>query len=199
MIIGISSLLNRLNLHEGKRSKPTAWISVGFLPVYNDNRAKGLRLGSGYESIRAKKIRLFRRCWIEFLDGWEEKTRNAIMLPWGDGVQRLTNIFFGGLLGDQQEGDKYTAEPVVCHRCTSASTDFLNPHAPAHPKTMKCMRLNVEAAASGAHLKGSRGKWVVKWTQVGATCVLGQVPDSSDNVSCILLHLQIFRRQALRI
>ena len=85
--------------------------------------------------------------------------------PIGGGSPAPNKIFFFGcLLGDQQEGDKYTAEPVVCHRCSSASTDFLNPHAPAHPKTMKCMRLNVEAAASGAHLKGSRGKWVVKLT-----------------------------------
>lgn len=159
--------MSLLNLHEDERSKPTAWIPVGFLPVYKDDRAKGLRPGSGYESICARKIRLFHRCWIEFLDGWEEKTRNAIMLPWGDGAQRRTNIFFGGLLGDQQEGDKYTAESVVCHRCTAARTDYLNPHAPAHPKTMKRMRLNVEAAASGAHLKGSRDKWVVKWDPDG--------------------------------
>ena len=157
-----------LNLHEDERSKPCAWIPVGWLPVYIDDRAKKLRPGKGYESIAARKTRLYHRCWIEFLDGWEQRTRDAMILPWGDGVLRSTRIFFGGLLGDQQEGDKYTAEPVVCHRCTAARKDYLNPDAPALVKTSKGMRLKVEAAAAGAHLKGKkRDRWVVKWDSDG--------------------------------
>ena len=157
-----------LNLDEDERSKPCAWIPVGWLPVYIDDRAKKLRPKQGYESIAARKMRIYHRCWIEFLDGWEERTRDAMILPWGDGTLRSTRIFFGGLLGDQQEGDKYTAEPVVCHRCTAARKDYLYPDAPAQVKTSKGMRLKVETAAAGAHLKGKRGdRWVVKWDSDG--------------------------------
>ncbi len=59
-----------LNLHEDERCKPAAWVPVGWLPNYIDDRAKGLRPTKGYESISARKMRLFHRCWIEFLDGW---------------------------------------------------------------------------------------------------------------------------------
>ena len=110
---------------------------------------------------------MFHRCWIEFLDGWAERTRDATNLTWADGVERSTRIFLGGLLGDQQEGDKFTAEPCVCHRCFAARKDYLEPDAPAQVKSSKRMRLKVEAAAAGAHLPGARDKWVVKWDPDG--------------------------------
>ena len=91
-------------------------------------------------------MRLFHRCWIEFLDGWAERTRNAVILTWADGVQRSSRIFLGGLLGDQQEGDKFTGEPCVCHRCFAARKDYLVSDAPAQAKSTKRMRLRVEAA-----------------------------------------------------
>ena len=156
-----------LNLHESERCKPAAWIPVGWLPNYIDVRAKGLRPGQGYESIPARKMRLFHRCWIEFLDGWAERTRDAMILTWADGVQRTSRIFLGGLLGDQQEGDKFTGEPCVCHRCFAARKDYLVSDAPAQAKSSKRMRLKVEAAAAGAHLKGARNKWVIKWDPDG--------------------------------
>ena len=140
---------------------------MGWLPNYIDVRAKGLRPGQGYESIPARKMRLFHRCWIEFLDGWAERTRDAMILTWADGVQRTSRIFLGGLLGDQQEGDKFTGEPCVCHRCFAARKDYLVSDAPAQAKSSKRMRLRVEAAAAGAHLKGARDKWVVKWDSDG--------------------------------
>lgn len=157
-----------LNLHENERCKPAAWIPVGWLPSYIDARAKGLRPKQGYESIPARKMRLFHRCWIEFLDGWAERTRDAMILTWADGVQRSSRIFLGGLLGDQQEGDKFTGEPCVCHRCFAARKHYLVSDAPAQAKSSKRMRLRVEAAAAGAHLKGAaRDKWVVKWDPDG--------------------------------
>ena len=106
-------------------------------------------------------------CWIEFLDGWAERTRDAMILAWADGVQRSSRIFLGGLLGDQQEGDKFTGEPVVCHRCFAARKDYLVPDAHAQTKSSKRMRLRVEAAAAGANLKGVRDKWVVRWDSDG--------------------------------
>ncbi len=89
--------------------------------------------------------------------------RDAMILTWADSVQRTSWIFLGGLLGDQQEGDKFTGEPCICHRCFAASKDYLVSDAPAQAKSSKCMWLMVEAAAAGAHLKRARDKWVVKW------------------------------------
>ena len=141
--------MSLLNLHEDERCKPAAWLPVGWIPNYIDARAKGLRPTRGYESMPARKMRLFHRCWIEFLDGWAERTRDAMILTWADGVQRSSRIFLGGLLGDQQEGDKFTGEPATCHRCFAARKDYLVPDAHAPVKSSKRMRLRVESAASG--------------------------------------------------
>lgn len=156
-----------LNLHEDERCKPSAWIPVGWIPNYIDARAKGLRPTQGYESTPARKMRLFHRCWIELLDGWAERTRDAMILTWADGMKRSSRIFLGGLLGDQQEGDKFTGETVACHRCFAARKDYLVPDAHAQAKSSKRMRLRVEAAAAGANLPGVRDKWVVKWDSDG--------------------------------
>ena len=123
-----------LNLHENERCKPAAWIPVGWLPSYIDARAKGLRPAKGYESIPARKMRLFHKCWIEFLDGWAERTSDAMILTWADCVQRSSRIFLGGLLGDRQEGDKFAGEPCVCHRCIAARKDYQISDAPAQAK-----------------------------------------------------------------
>ena len=34
-----------------------------------------------------------------------------MLLPWADGVTQSTHLFIGGVMGDLQEGDKYTGEP----------------------------------------------------------------------------------------
>ena len=47
-------------------------------------------------------MRVFHRCWTEFLDGREEGTpSDTLILPWSDGVNNLKRIFVGSLLGDQ--------------------------------------------------------------------------------------------------
>ena len=81
----------------------------------------------------------------------------------------LNKDFFGCVLGDQDEGDKFAAEPVVCHCCTAARKNHLKTDALAHVKTSQGIRLNVEAAAAGVHRKGkSKEKWICKvgsgWT-----------------------------------
>jgi hypothetical protein len=93
------------------RNQKRNWIPVGWIPVYDESRDK--RPGKGFYSTSARKIRLYHQCWIEFLDKWAERTKNAVLLPWADGVSRSTRLFIGGVLGDQQEGDKYTGE-LVC-------------------------------------------------------------------------------------
>ena len=175
---------------------------MAWLPVYHDDRAKGLRPASGFDSTAARKMRLYHRCWIEFLDGWEARTRDALILTWSDGVQRSTRIFFGGVLGDQQEGDKFTAEPVVCHRCTAAGKDCLKTDTQAHVKTSQGMRLKVEATAAGAHMEGkSKEKWIVKWDQDrrnAVTCVQGQV-QAADSFNLWHSYGYSHRCQTLRV
>ena len=155
-----------LNLHEDERSKPSAWIPVGWIPVYNETR--DLRPGSGYDSSSARKVRLFHQCWIEFLDKWEEKTKESQLVPWADGVSRMTRFFVGWFLGGQQEGDKYTGEPCACHRCQAPrdsylSTDYFS------SKTMKFTRNKVQLAAEGAFFKinNQKAKWIVRWDPDG--------------------------------
>ena len=153
-----------LNLHEDERMKPRNWIPVGWLPVYDDKRDK--RPGKGFESTSARKIRLYHQCWIEFLDGWAERTKDAMLLPWADGVTRSTRLFIGGVMGDQQEGDKYTGEPCVCHRCFAPRKRYLET-ADFEVKTMRKVRQRVEIAAAGGYMKGNRGTRIVKWDPDG--------------------------------
>ena len=151
-----------LNLHEDERTRPRNWIPVGWLPVYDEKRDK--RPSQGFESTAARKIRLYHQCWIEFLDGWAERTKEAVLLPWADGITRSTRLYIGGVMGDQQEGDKYTGEPCMCHRCFAPRSHYLDT-ADYEVKTMRKVRQRVEIAAAGGYLKGS-GK-VVKWDQDG--------------------------------
>ena len=100
-----------LNLHEDERMKPRNWKPVAWLPVYDESR--DTRPRTGFDSTSARKIRLYHACWIEFLDRWAERTRDAIEIPWADGHTRWTRLFIGGVMGDQQEGDRYKGEPCV--------------------------------------------------------------------------------------
>ena len=61
----------------------------------------------------------------------------------------------GGVLGDQQEGDRYTGEPCVCHRCAATRDKYLETDN-LQPKTMKLMRARIETYAAGVNLRGSR-------------------------------------------
>jgi hypothetical protein len=99
-----------LNLQEEERMKTKNWVPVGWLPVYDESR--DLRKTKGFDSTPARKIRLYHACWIEFLDKWAERTKEAIRIPWADGQTRCTCLFIGGVLGDQQEGDRYTGSRV---------------------------------------------------------------------------------------
>jgi hypothetical protein len=164
MLITVFIAVCLLNLHEDERMKPRNWIPVGWIPVYDDSRDK--RPGTGFESSAARKIRLYHQCWIEFLDGWAARTKDAMLLPWADGVTRSTRLFIGGVMGDQQEGDKYTGEPCLCHRCFAPRKRYLDTDD-FEVKTMRKVRQRVECAAAGGFMKGSRGARIVKWDPDG--------------------------------
>ncbi len=133
--------------------------------MYDESRDR--RPARGYESTAAQKIRLYHQCWIEFLDGWAERTKDAIFLPWADGFTRLTLLFIGCVMGDQQEGEKYTGEPCMCHRRFAPRTHYLAT-ADYEVKTMRKVRQRVEVAAAGGFMSGSWSKRVVKWDSDGS-------------------------------
>ena len=153
-----------LNLHEDERNKPRNWVPVGWLPVYDESRDR--RPGTGFDSTSARKIRLYHQCWIEFLDGWAERTKDAMLLPWADGVTRWTRLYISGVMGDQQEGDKYTGEPCLCHRCYAPRSKYLD-SADFEVKTMRKVRRRVEIAAAGGFMKGNGGRRIVRWDPDG--------------------------------
>lgn len=145
--------------------KPRNWIPVGWIPCYDESRDK--RRKTGFESTSARKIRLYHQCWIEFLDGWAKRTKDAMLLPWADGVTRSTRLFIGGVMGDQQEGDKYTGEPCLCHRCYAPRKRYLDTDADFEVKTMRKVRQRVEFAAAGGFMKGINRSRIVKWDPDG--------------------------------
>ena len=89
-----------LNLHESERRKPENWIPIAWFPIYDDKRSK--RPTQGYECDAARNMRLFHDCWRNVLGKWNEKTRHARNVVYGDGIARQTRSYVGGVLADQQ-------------------------------------------------------------------------------------------------
>ncbi len=99
------------------------------------------------------------RCWIELLEGWAELSkdtsdgtalhaRNSGNSHWPE-WWRLLN---------QQEGDKYTGEPCICHRFFAPCCNYLDT-TECELKTMREVRWRVKIAERGGGvMKASRGK-----------------------------------------
>ena len=164
--------------------KPRNWIPVGWIPCYDESRDK--RRKTGFESTSARKIRLYHQCWIEFLAGWAERTKDAMILPWADGVTRSTRLFIGGVMGDQQEGDKYTGEPCLCHRCFAPRKRYLDTDQDFEVKTMRKVRQRVELAAAGGVMKGSDRQRIVKWDPDGRNVRPGPGIIAFIRIMCII-------------
>jgi hypothetical protein len=65
-----------LNLHEEERQKPENWIPIGWIPCFDDEKARCFRPGQGYESCNARKNRLFHYCFCHLLHNWDDDTRD---------------------------------------------------------------------------------------------------------------------------
>ena len=91
-----------MNIDDDERQKPENWIVIGWLPIYDDSKAKRLRPERGYESIAARKCRSFHDCWKAILRDWDMKTRHTRDIIWADSTRRQTRFFCGAFLGDQQ-------------------------------------------------------------------------------------------------
>ena len=94
--------MSLLNIHDDERQKPENWIPVGWIPIFDDKKTKGLRPGRGYECNAARKYRLYHECWKAFLGNWSEVTGHTHDIVWAGSTRRQTRFFIGGLLGDQQ-------------------------------------------------------------------------------------------------
>lgn len=105
-----------LNLHEDERSKPASWIPVGWIPHYDPDLAID-RPGTGVEGHQARQNEIFHACFRALLSEFSECEPEAEVIPWGDGMNRLTVFRLGGIIGDQQEADRATSQGAVCHRC----------------------------------------------------------------------------------
>ncbi len=97
---------------------------------------------------------------------------SALEIPWADGHTRWTRLFIGGVMEDQQEGDRYTVEPCVCHRFFAHRHQYLDT-ADFEERTMRKVSARVEFAAAGGQLKGSRGTWAVRWDPHGCNVTAG--------------------------
>ena len=100
-----------LNLHEDERQRPENWIPIGWIPNYDEKLATS-RPTQGYESNAARKARIFHDCFRHLLSTWDEKTKDAKDIVWGDQRKRQTRFFLGGLLGDQQVKLNYGCKHV---------------------------------------------------------------------------------------
>ncbi len=143
---------------------------MGWIPVYDESR--DMLPDKGYDSTAAQKYRLHHAGWVEFLDKWVESTDDPILSPWADGKTRWTRLFIGGVLGDQQEADKYTGETCICHRCFAPRDQYLST-AHFEVKTMRKVRHRVEIVAAGRYMKGSKGKRIVRWDADGRNVTSG--------------------------
>ena len=81
------------------------------------------------------------------------------MLPWGDGRSRWSQIYFAGLLGDQQEADKFTAENCACHHCKGPKNAHLMTDG-FDCKSMIATKKRVEKADEGEDLALTCQKWI---------------------------------------
>ena len=106
-----------LNLHEDERSKPTSWIPVGWMPHYDPTRAPDRPTNRGFESHPTRQNEIFHACFRALLSEFSDCEPEAEVIPWGDGINRVTVFRLGGIIGDQQEADRATSQGTVCHRC----------------------------------------------------------------------------------
>jgi hypothetical protein len=70
------------------------------MPNYDNDLTKRPR--QGYESDQARKNRLYHDCFRYLLSNWDDQTKSAQNIVWGDQVRRQTRFFLSGLMGDQQ-------------------------------------------------------------------------------------------------
>ena len=96
---------------------------MGWMPHYDPTRAPDRPTNKGFESHPSRQNEIFHACFRALLSEFSDCEPEAEVIPWGDGINRVTVFRLGGIIGDQQEADRATSQGSVCHRCVNH--DFL--------------------------------------------------------------------------
>ena len=100
------------------------------------------------------------------LNFWIIVPQKRKMLRFCLGQMHISSFFVGGILGDQHEGEKYTGESCICHRCHTPRNAYLfTDHFTC--KTMNMNRTKIEKAAQGINLPLLGDKCIVQWDANG--------------------------------
>ena len=95
-------------MHESERSKPMRWTPFAWMPVYKEELAKN-RLGTGYESHKARRVRLEHQALAYVLHDWDERTADKMKVFWEGKIERDTKVYIGAVVVDHPQLDKFTA------------------------------------------------------------------------------------------
>ena len=88
---------------------------MGWIPHY-DRDLSPERPDQGFDSHPVRQNEIFHACFRALLSEFSDCEPEAEVLPWGDGINRVTVFRLGGIIGDQQEADRATSQGAVCHR-----------------------------------------------------------------------------------
>ena len=92
---------------------------MGWIPHYDPALAPERPSKDGFESHPTRQNEIFHACFRALLSEFSDCEPEAEVIPWGDGINRVTVFRLGGpgIIGDQQEADRATSQGAVCHRC----------------------------------------------------------------------------------
>ena len=91
------------------------------MPHYDHILAPDLPPQRGFQSHPTRQNEIFHACYLALLSEFSDCEPEVEVIPWGDGINRVTVFRLGGIIGDQQEADRATSQGAVCHRCVIKS------------------------------------------------------------------------------
>ena len=76
---------------------------MGWIPHYDPALAPERPSKDGFESHPTRQNEIFHACFRALLSEFSDCEPEAEVIPWGDGINRVTVFRLGGIIGDQQE------------------------------------------------------------------------------------------------
>ncbi len=77
------------------------------MPVYKEELAPN-RPKTGYDSHKARRVRLEHQTLAHVLYDWNERTAERKKVSWGGSTERQTKVYLGAVVVDHPQLDKYT-------------------------------------------------------------------------------------------
>ncbi len=78
------------------------------MPVYKEELAKK-RQSEGYESHKARRVRLEHQALAYVFHDWDEHTADKMKVFWEGKIERDTKVYIGAVVVDHPQLDKFTA------------------------------------------------------------------------------------------